>query len=185
MTWQSGVLTPSNWTLQQGLNRIQLVLLQSGILVFHRVLSETTGCIHYRDAIIQIWIKFNKTGAVSVFCMVRVRPGTYIEGWSLLIVRVNIYPVAFFRNIINLQQKKERWWSCTIAQKHNNKQCLSRQELYFAIKSASASWIIFLFINRWTKKSASFLNRGRCCVECTLNVPNTLLGPLLCNIYGG
>lgn len=125
MTWQSGVLTPSNWILQQGLNRIQLVLLQSGILVFHRVLSETTGCIHYRDAIIQIWIKFNKTGAVSVFCMVRVRPGTYIEGCSLLIVTVNIYPAVFYRNIINLQQKKERWWSCTIAQKHNNKQCLS------------------------------------------------------------
>lgn len=33
------------------------------------------------------------------------------------------------------------------------------------------------------KKSSSFFTRRRCCIGCTLNVPNTLMAPLSCNIY--
>lgn len=68
--------------------------------------------------------------------MVRVRPGTYIEGCSLLIVRVNIYPVA-----LSIYNRKRRGGEVVPLHKNIiiNSVCLSRQELYFAIKSASAS----------------------------------------------
>lgn len=39
---------------------------------------------------------------------------------------------------------------------------------------------IYKYVN---KKSSSFFTRRRCSIGCTLNVPNTLMAPLSCNIY--
>lgn len=135
MTWQFGVLTPSYQTVQQGENRIQLVLLQSGILGIPQsvILNDRLYSLQRRHHLDLNNIEQNW----GCFCVLYGSCTTRYMYRRLIIA--NCYgkhlPSSFLQNYQFTVEKRR---GGEVVPLHTNiiinSVCLSRQELYFAIK---------------------------------------------------